>query len=245
MVDVKNLKRIKGILSAKRGAEIPKYTPGGTFNINDPDFKQWCTHFSISPNPNTWAQYQHAKKSVSDGSIDQIIAFTQTNGANLPTESSTTAIPGDPQNTPTTAVESAARVEEKAQLAQEGIDVKKRSEGIQITKDSQNISTLNQPPTLNTSVNKDLYNTTSGMNVDGQLSAQDKVKMLNVGNAVGQGSAALINGVGQAFASKQQATDSDLTKTTDAVYSGVAETAKSFGPIGQAVGSIMGIAKGA
>ena len=245
MVDVKNLKRIKGILSAKRGAEIPKYTPEGAFNINDPDFKQWCAHFSISPNPNTWAQYQHAKKSVSDGSLDQTIAFTQTNGANLPIESSTTAIPGDPQNTPTTAVESAARVEEKAQLAQEGIDVKKRSEGIQITKGSQNISTLNQPPTLNTSVNKDLYNTTAGMNVDGQLSAQDKVTMLNVGNAVGQGSAALINGVGQAFASKQQATDSDLTKTTDTVYSGVAETAKSFGPIGQAVGSIMGIAKGA
>ena len=47
------------------------------------------------------------------------------------------------------------------------------------------------------------------------------------------------------FSAKQQATDSNLTKTADTVYSGVAEAAKNFGPIGQAVGSIMGIAKGA
>ena len=112
------------------------------------------------------------------------------------------------------------------------------------------MSTLNKPPTLDTNllqqaINKTISETTAGINLANAEKAQSQIKWTNAGNAIGQGSAALISDVGQAFAAKQQATDSDLTKTADTAYSGIAEAAKSMGPIGQAVGSIMGIAKGA
>ena len=94
-------------------------------------------------------------------------------------------------------------------------------------------------------INNGISETSAGFNLAKAEKAQSQAKWTNVGNAIGQGSAALINGVGQAFAAKQQATDSDLTKTADTAYSGIAEAAKSMGPIGEAVGGIMSIAKGA
>ena len=250
MLDRNNLNRIKGILSAKQGAEIPKYTTGGPFNINDPGFKQWYTHFSIRPNPSTWAQYQHAKKSVSNGSIDQIIAFTQTNGANLPLENSTTAIPGDPKITPTTAVETAADTQEKVRLTQQEDEVGKRYEALQVSQEAkaQATSALNKPPTLDTNlsqqdINKGTSETSAGINLANAEKTQAQINGAKVGNAIGQGVSAAMNAVGQAVASKQQATDSNLTKTADTVYSGAAEAVKNMGPVGQLVGTAMQNAK--
>jgi hypothetical protein len=56
MVDKKNLNRIKGILSAKQGAEIPKYEGGAKFAmyggnnrfIYSGDGKTWFTDYNLT-----------------------------------------------------------------------------------------------------------------------------------------------------------------------------------------------------
>ena len=249
MVDVTNLNRIKGILSAKQGAEIPKFQQGAKFAmyngrqvIYSMDQSNWFTDEALT--------------TAYGGSLGgfKSIQYTPTTKKNpiKPSQPLQTEIPGDPKITPTTAVENAADTQEKVRLNQQEYEAGKRYETIQISQEAkaQATAALNKPPTLDTNllqqdINKGISETSAGFNLANAEKAQSQIKWTNVGNAIGQGSAALINGVGQAFAAKQQATDSDLTKTADTAYSGIAEAAKSMGPIGQAVGSIMGIAKGA
>ena len=249
MVDVKNLNRIKGILSAKQGAEIPKFQQGAKFAmyngrqvIYSMDQSNWFTDEALT--------------TAYGGSLGgfQSIQYTPTTKKNpiKPSQHLQTEIPGDPKITPTTAVENAADTQEKVRLNQQEYEAGKRYETIQISQEAkaQATAALNKPPTLDTNllqqdINKGISETSAGFNLANAEKAQSQIKWTNVGNAIGQGSAALINGVGQAFAAKQHATDSDLTKTADTAYSGIAEAAKSMGPIGQAVESIMGIAKGA
>lgn len=242
MIDTKKINRVKGILSARQGAEIPKYTTGGPFNANDPGFKQWYTHFSINPNPNTWAQYQHAKKSVSNGSIDQIIAFTQTNGANLPLENPTTAIPGDPKITPTTAVETSA-------LANEAVDAQKQ----QIATEQAAAQQYNkvQPVALQTPEGlvikspeehlKETLKNTSLAEID--IDDGNEKRKKQVTDAVGYATTAAIQGIGNVVGAKQAATDSNLTKGVDAVYGTVAEGIKNAGSTGQVIGTAMQMGK--
>ena len=57
MIDRNNLNRIKGILSARAGAEIPKFDPGGSipqYNHNDPDFVNFINLTKARHNPITW-----------------------------------------------------------------------------------------------------------------------------------------------------------------------------------------------
>ena len=249
MLDRNNLNRIKGILSARQGAEIPKFQEGAKFAmyngrqvIYSSDQLSWFTDEALS-----------LKYPGSLGGFKSI-QYTPTTKKNpiRPSQHLQMEIPGDPKITPTTAVETAANTQEKVRLTQQEYEAGKRYETIQISQEAkaQATAALNKPPTLDTNllqqdINKGISETSAGFNLDEVEKAQQQIKWTNAGNIIGQGSAALINGVGQAFAAKQQATDSDLTKTADTAYSGIAETAKSMGPIGQAVGSIMGIAKGA
>lgn len=226
MVDVKNLNRIKGILSAKQGAEIPKFQQGAKFAkyngkqmIYSMDQSNWFTDESLT------TAYTGSLEGFESSPYPQ------------------TEIPGDPKITPTTAVEIAAEAQEKARLQQEDEDEEGKRR-LQEAK-AQVEASLNKPRLLQQAINKGISETSAGFNLANVEKVQSQIKRTNVSSAIGQGSAALINGVGQAFASKQQAMDSDLTKTADTAYYGIAETAKSMGPIGQAVGSIMGIAKGA
>ena len=62
---------------------------------------------------------------------------------------------------------------------------------------------------------------------------------------VGQGLSQGIQVIGGAMGAQQTASDSNTTKNITAAWDGAASIANSFGPVGQAVGAIMGIAKGA
>ena len=77
-----------------------------------------------------------------------------------------------------------------------------------------------------------------------RISEEDKKKIRDtkIVNNVGSIAAAAFEGIGTAIGAKQLATDSDLTKGIDTAYDGAAAVASQFGPIGQAVGSIMKIA---
>lgn len=246
MVDKKHLNRIRGVLSAKNGAEIPKFQQGAKFAMYN------GRQMIYSSDQSSWFN-DEALTSVYTGNLGgfKSIQYDPKTHKNplKPSPHLQTAIPGDPQITPTTAVETAVDTQEKVRLTQQEYEAGKRYETLQVSQEAkaQAVSALNKPPTLDTNllqqdINKSISETTAGINLEKVKKLQSQAKWTNV---IGQDSAALINDVGQIFAAKQQATDSDLTKIADTAYSGIAEAAKSMGPIGQAVGSIMGIAKGA
>ena len=62
---------------------------------------------------------------------------------------------------------------------------------------------------------------------------------------VGQGLSQGIQVIGGAMGAQQAVTDSNTTKNITAAWDGAASIASQFGPIGKAVGAVMGIAKGA
>ena len=51
-----NLNRIRGILSAKKGAEVPKFSNSGKFT--DPSFIRWCKQNNLDPSEETWIRFQ-------------------------------------------------------------------------------------------------------------------------------------------------------------------------------------------
>lgn len=244
MVDVTNLNRIKGILSAKQGAEIPKFQQGAKFAMYN------GRQIIYSTDQSSWFT-DEALTSAYTGSLGgfKSIQYTPTTKKNPIKPAAHLQIPGDPQVTPTTAVENAAAIQEKANLTQQEFEAGKRYEAI-ISQEAkaQATAALNKPPTLDTNllqqdINKGISETSAGFNLEKAEKAQAKIKGANIGNAIGQGVSVAMNAVGQAVASKQQATDSNLTKTADSVYGGVAEAAKNMGPVGQLVGTAMQNAK--
>ena len=263
MVDIKNLNRVKGILSAKQGAEIPKFQHGYKFAkrsgnnlIYSADGTRWFMDESLlTPFYGRLDKFQDVSTRAmtpAEGSDTVVWGHSQQNTSNIatPEASSTitqTSIPGDPKITPQTAVENAAQNQEAIRVATEQVKAKPI---ISEAAKAQATTGLNTPPILDinklqNNINTSVEATTAGINVDKQQKAAKQEKWSNVGKAIGQGSAAAITAVGNAFAANQQVTDSNLTKTADATYSGIAEAAKSMGPVGEAVGAVMGIAKGA
>ena len=247
MVDVTNLNRIKGILSAKQGAEIPKFQQGAKFAMYN------GRQMIYSSDQSSWFN-DESLTSAYTGSLGgfKSIQYNPKTPKNpiKPSPHLQTAIPGDPKITPTTAVETAADTQEKVRLTQQEYEVGKRYETLQISQEAkaQATAALNKPPTLDTNllqqdINKGISETSAGFNLANAEKVQSQIKKVNVGNAIGQGVSVAMNAVGQAAASKQQATDSNLTKTADTVYSGVADAAKNMGPIGQIVGTAMQNAK--
>ena len=249
MVDIKNLNRVKGILSAKQGAEIPKFQQGAKFAMYN------GRQMIYSNDRSSWFN-DESLTSAYTGSLGgfKSIQYDPTTPKNpiKPSPHLQIEIPGDPKITPTTAVENAADTQEKIRLNQQEYEAGKRYETLQESQEAkaQAMSALNRPPTLDTNllqqdINKGISETSAGVTAFQQQQTQDQIKQSNITDAIGQGAVAAINVLGDVFSAKQQATDSNLTKTADTVYSGVAEVAKNFGPVGQAVGTIMGIAKGA
>ena len=75
--------------------------------------------------------------------------------------------------------------------------------------------------------------------VDEPSKPNNAEKWVQAGQALSTG----IQAIGGAFGAQQSATDSDTTKNITAAWDGAANIASQFGPVGEAVGSIMGIAK--
>ena len=131
MVDRNNLNRIKGILSAKQGAEVPKFTVGGdipTYNPKDADFTSFVTQNKLSISPLIWDQYHRLKKVVPTASTEQLGSYWtgQTalpNGAVLADVlqgKSTMTVPGanPAEGNPNAAVTTAASVNGAVQAEQ-------------------------------------------------------------------------------------------------------------------------------
>ena len=236
MVDKKHLNRIRGVLSAKNGAELPKYTvqPGDTLN-------RIVLNYNKTNNTNLSWQDVAVWNNIPDPNKiqpGQILSFTN------PSQTSSTVPGANPaEGNPNASVQAAANVNAQQNAAVTTGQAQQQAQ--ETIAKTTNRSLLIPFASLNTNeaqqaINKTISENTAGINLDKADKLQSQAKWTN---AIGQGSAALINGVGQVFAAKQQATDSNLTKTTDTVYGGVAEVAKNMGPVGQLVGTAMQNAK--
>ena len=261
MIDKNNLNRVRGILSAKNGAEVPKYNTGGgipAYNAQDVDFKTFTTQNNLSNSPLIWEQYQRLRKVVPEADLNTLSSYWSGQTA-LPNNlvladviagKSSTTIPGanpdegDPNASANQAAEVAAKAAE--------ITTNKTAEG---TTTTTTTTTTNGNTSLNggqvTGGGADGGSgaqtgggDSNGLNVltPEQIKAQKKNAAIGIAGNVVSGA---VQAIGSAVGQKQMATDSDLTKGISTAYDTAANLASNFGPVGQAVSTVMGIAKGA
>lgn len=241
MVDRNNLNRIKGILSAKQGAEVPKFTVGGeipTYNPKDADFTSFVTQNKLSISPLIWEQYHRLKKVVPTASTEQLGSYWtgQTalpNGAVLADVlqgKSTTAIPGanPAEGNPNAAVTTAASINGAVQAEQAAKEVAAQ------TKPEEANTTGTTGTTTTGDVKSDA---SSGINLTPEQ--QQDLKKATVTGMAGQALSSAFDVAGQAVKAKQAATDSDLTKGADMAYNTAAGIVENLGPIGKVVGTAM------
>ena len=233
MVDKKNLNRIKGILSARQGAEIPKYEGEAKFAmyggnnkfIYSGDGKTWFTDYNLT--------------SAYDGSM---AGFKSVRVPSQPM-----AVPGS--NTaignPNAAVETAAQVNQSVNEQQiehtAAITAQKHIE--QLPEVSSSVLPKNEVVSSGPS-DKEKFDArvSAGMNLlnaEQALQGQEALKKANAWGMAGQAITGAMDAAGAAVGAKQAATDSNTTKTADAVYDTAAGVVENLGPVGKVVGTAM------
>lgn len=258
MIDRNKLNRIKGVLSARAGAEIPKFTPGGsvtTYNHNDPDFVSFINLTKARHNPITWDRYQKLKSLNPSASIEQLAADYHA-GKDVQTN---TDIPGAPDITTTTAVEEAKKQNEQVEIQKQNIITGDKA--AEEVFDPAAPMSPNDPPkladlaTVKAVIPEKLevpqqildQQKSAGMNFIKDKEKQENSDKRNesINKIIGKAAPVVteaFQGIGDAFGAAQAATDSTTTKTADAIYDQTAEVVKKLGPVGQVVGTAMGFA---
>lgn len=234
MVDRSNLNRIKGILSARQGAEVPKFTGGGdipTYNPKDADFTSFVNQNKLSISPLIWEQYHRLKKVVPTASTEQLGSYWagQTalpNGAVLADVlqgKSTTAIPGanPAEGNPNAAVTTAASINGAVQAEQTAKEVAAAIQKTTTTESNEESAKVKSDDS-------------AGMNLK-----EEQIKQAQDFNKAGQVVSGVVTTLGNAVGAKQLSTDSNLTKGLDTTYDAVAGIAENFGPVGKAVSTAM------
>ena len=227
MLDKNNIKRVKGILSAKNGTEIPRYSLNG-YNyiktkgyetIYSNDGQSWFTDPTLK-NPYTGNDVSSFK--------DEVL---NTSGGYT--------IPGDPNLTPTTAVEESAK-----QIA--SISDQKNAQDAQI-KATQLSLNMPKPVSINDVVgnvsdikaalskqievpSKIIEETKSAGIRYKQEQEADKTKAYKLLDTAKVGTE-VFQGIGTAIGNQQTATDSDLTKGVNATYNLASNAVAKSNPI--------------
>lgn len=232
MVDRNNLNRIKGILSARQGAEIPKYEGGAKFAmyggnnkfIYSGDGKTWFTDYNLT--------------SAYDGSM---AGFKSVQVPSQPA-----SIPGanPSQGNPNAAVESAAKVNTAVNEQQTNQTVantvqrqmEKLPEVTPIASENKVISTA---PTSKEVFDKEVQQYRNDQMSAGMNLKEEQTKQAQDFSKAGQVVSGVVTTLGNAVGAKQLSTDSNLTKGLDTTYDAVAGIAENFGPIGKAVSTAM------
>lgn len=242
MVARSNLNRIKGILSAKQGAGIPKLEQGAqmTQSTGGAKFKKQKAGTIIYSNDGAnWFTDENLQQ-PHVGGIDGFIDVT----TDIATPA--LAIPGDLNVTPTTAVEKAADLATKTE-AHKDENIASYIAASVILPEVEIVAT--KPKSPNEGVDLKAENTSVGMHVDTDVdgsedddSGRDDTGSNNNSAKFGkyaQASSQILKGVGDVFGAQQATTDSNLTKTTDQIYNVAADAIKQAGPVGQYVGTAM------
>ena len=227
MLDKNNIKRVKGILSAKNGTEIPRYSLNG-YNyiktkgyetIYSNDGQSWFTDPTLK-NPYTGNDVSSFK--------DEVL---NTSGGYT--------IPGDPNLTPTTAVEESAK-----QIA--SISDQKNAQDAQIKATQLSLNTP-KPVSINDAIgnvsdikaalpkqievpSKLIEKTKSAGIRYKQEQEADKTKAQKLLDTAKVGTE-VFQGIGTAIGNQQTATDSDLTKGVNATYNLASNAVAKSNPI--------------
>ena len=259
MVDIDNLNRVKGILSARQGTEIPKFqNPASPLPIkgwdpNNEEFKEFVTQAGVKLTPIYYEHFYKLRTAKPNASVEQLVA--DFNSGALNTDNTTqnqttqTSIPGvNPvEGNPTAAVEASADQNKAIEQASQEKVAEIKANVLQAPmagSKSVNGSTPEQiqkikiPDALTQKVQSDAIQANKEQylkNVESTKEAQ----LITTGSAIANAAFDIADSV---VGSKQAATDSNTTKTVDGVYDGIADAAQNFGPIGKAVGQVMKIA---
>lgn len=251
MVDKKNLTRIKGILSARQGAEIPKFTPGGPMMWNGQGDKEIKFHkkngyASIYSNDGvTWFQDLGLIIPYT-GSLDGYVDATEDTGVKPPME-----IPGQDsaQGDPNAAVSAAADANASANAQQAAqtasVTAQRRMEALPPLPPLpiEKKVTHNGPTPdeiFRQQAQKEMNERASeGMRLRQEALRQEELKKDKAWGVVGQAVTGALETVGGALGAAQAATDSNTTKTADALYDTAAGVVENLGPVGKVVGTAM------
>ena len=260
MVDINNLNRVRGILSARQGAEIPKFqNPAGPITgveFQDPEYQEFLTQTGLKPNPATLQNFKNLKLKNPNASVEALVAsYNQSNqstqhesyldylGATgkIGSTASLGIIGANPADgNPNAAVEaSAAQNAAIEQASQEKVAAVKAEVLQAPVAGSKPVNGVT--PELVNKIEVPEAVTTAGMNLarDSHKKLEKERTNAKIGAAVGQASVAAMNLSDQIIGSKQIATNSDTTNTLDTVYDGVAGAVEQMGPIGKVVGTAM------
>ena len=225
-----SLNRVRGILSARQGAQVPKFNPGGKMYV-----KTLPMNIKVySKDGSTWFQDENFSTPYDDvNSAEFLMAASQEIDVPM-------AVPGDQHLTPTTTVEVSAEQTKKIEevLSNEVVQDIAHEKKVNLTNPTQ--KSIQQGSDGKNNAKTDVatgVQVVGGAETDKSKQQSKNEKLGQVGQVASQG----IQMIGNAFAAKQAATDSDTTKTIDSVYNGVADIASNFGPIGQAIGTGMKI----
>lgn len=229
MVDKKNLNRVKGILRAKQGAEVPKYDGGAKFamygnkqTIYSPDRSKWFLDANLT---------QEYTGSLAGFKSIQV-----------PTQSRT-EIPGvnPAEGNPRAAVDAASSANAAVIDATQKKITDEVASQAAARVEIEPLPKINPPanmPTLQSLLPEEVDPVKSaGMNL--QQEQQEKIKTWHKAGELGQVGSQIIQNIGGAIGVKQAMTDSNLTKGADIAYNAIADGVENLGPYGKVVGTAM------
>ena len=244
MVDINNLNRIRGILSARQGAEIPKYFGGAKFS------KQKGNVIIYSKDGSKWfSDVNLTAPFIGDTSQFMDVSTPETCPPDIPG--------ANPDlGNPNAAVEASAKQNEAVQQAQQQNAAQTQALQAPIPVTQLPIAGINTPPPADLkppdkielpAETKAKIDQSVGMSVAEAEARrkQEELDKANLAKAKDQTLGAINAGVdalGSVVGAGQAATDSNTTKTIDGVYDGIVDAASQFGPIGKVVGTAMKVA---
>ena len=221
-----NLNRIKGILSAKQGIQVPKFQRGNILyhkKTGEPIFR-------IDQSSNQWFTDENYQN-LFNGNLNEY------------SENPVMTVQGGYNTNPNSSVINAAQTNQQIQqetqnfnnqtIAQENIINTLQSKSVSLnTTIEPNITKRDE------SVYKAAMESSAGMQLpeeDQKLLDQMTQKKANITQGISTG----IQSIGNIFGASQQVTDSELTKNITTGYDTVANVASNFGSMGQIVGGAM------
>lgn len=227
-----NLNRIRGILSARQGAQIPKFSNSGKLlykQLNNGKFAY------SNDSGATWyddAQFTQAYSGRVNSKFweAESMQFTEDDLSNT-------------MNSNLPYVVYANKVQKKIE------EQRAKQEAASAIANQATVASTNPNDGVATESNTETVS--AGMKTAEEQAAaeawknQKHAKRNQTLGTIGQGLSKGIQIAGGAFGAAQAANDSDLTKGITAGWDATANIASQFGPVGKAIGSAMGIAKGA
>ena len=217
MVDIKNLNRVKGILSAKQGAEIPKHLRGAKFA------KYNGKQMIYSENGSSWFMDEDLTTPYTNSLSDfRQIGYNPQLPKISTKPSAILEIPGNLNMTPITAVESAAVYNNKVQEKAEEVKINTQVTP-EVTSQQSSAGMSLQDPVKTQEEKKRLEDTFKQKELQEQKAVASAVTpALNAVSILGSG----IN-------AKYQANNSELTNTADSVWDATSTGLSNLGLAGQ------------